>query len=188
MANNCFYQMKVQGKVESVDEFIKIIQADYNYSDENKQVPERHLWRVFEACVDDEYIDDGIKTVMISGDCAWSVYSCMCDGACTYQSQNPDRNGTTLKAESDRLNLAIEVYSEEPGCCFMEHFVFINGKQLINECVDWHEYPAYDYENVEALNEEYGTDFTQEEFEGNEYLQDGGMDWNFSDWLDKLVS
>lgn len=186
MANNCFYQMQIQGKEEGVDEFIKIIQADYNYNEENKCVPERHLWRVFEACVDDEYINDGIKTVMISGDCAWSVYSCMCDGACTYQSQNPDRNGTTLKAESERLNLAIEVYSEECGCAFMEHFVFVNGEQLVDKCVDWHEYPAYDYESVEELNEDYGTDFTQEEFEGNEYLQDGGMEWVFGDWTEKL--
>jgi hypothetical protein len=187
MANNCFYQMQVQGAQENVDEFIKIIKANYYYDDNGKCNVDRHFWRVFEACVDDEYVKNCIKTAMISGDCAWSVYSCMCDGKWTYQDQFKDDSGTTLKIESERLHLAIEVYSEECGCAFMEHFVFVNGEQLIDECVDWNEYPAYDYESVEELNEDYGTNFTQEEFEGNEYLQVGGMDWDFSDWTEKLV-
>ena len=178
--------MQVQGKEENVDEFIKIIQSNYVYDENGKCNVDRHLWRVFEAYVEDESIEDDIKTVMISGDCAWSVYSCMCDGVHTYQNQFIGRNGTTLKIESERLRLAIEVYSEECGCCFMEHFVFVNGEQLVDDCVDWHEYSTEDYENVEELNEDYGTNFTQEEFEGNEYIQVGGMDWDFDDWTDKI--
>lgn len=186
MANNCFYQVQVQGKEENVNEFIEIIQADYSYDTANKRIPDRHFWRVFEACVDNEVVENGIKTALITGDCAWSVYSCMCDGAHTYQSSNPGRNGTTLKIESERLHLAIEVYSEECGMGFMEHFVFVNGEQLVDMCVDWGEFCTEDYENVEEMNENCYTNFTKEEFEANEFLHVGGIDWDFHDWTEQL--
>lgn len=190
MPNICSYCMQVKGKPENVEEFIKIIQTDYAYdkngncynpSDHNKPV-EKHFWRVFEANVESDDISYDIRTVEISGDCAWSVKSCMCDGLFTYQYQNPNGHGTTLQKESERLQLAIEVFSEECGMGFMEHYVVVDGNIIIDDCIDYAEYYTGDFDTVEEMNVEYGTNFTQEEFEANEYISVGGIDWEFGNW------
>ena len=186
MPNYCNYSMKVVGKETKVDEFIKIIQTDYEFDDNGKCNVDRHFWRVFEADVTSEDIADGIKSATIYGYCAWSVYSCMFDGAHTYQGRhpNPEDGGTTLQRESARLNLDIEVFSEESGCCFMEHYLIQNGKIKIDDCVDFYEYCTDDYETVEEMNDDLETDITQEEFDyANEncdgYVRRGGMEWEF---------
>ena len=179
MPNYCNYSMEISGKPADVDEFVKIIQADYKYKDGICNV-ERHLWRVFSADAYDEKISNGIKTTCVSGDCAWSVSSCMTGEG--YQADYPDRNGTTLQEESKRLNLAIEVYSEEPGVGFMEHYLYIDGEEIYNECVDWNEYWPDDFDSVEEMNEECGTNFTLEEFESGDRLETGGFDWDFGVW------
>lgn len=190
MANNCFYKMKVQGSESNVNEFIKLIQVNYAYDDHNNcynpsdnyKPVERHLWRVFNADVDEEYVGNKGKIAYISGDCAWSVYCCMCEGKHTYQFQYPNSKGTSLRQESERLQLTIEVFSEECGCCFMEHYVFQNGKCKVDSCVDWCEYCTLDYESVEEMNEDCGTNFTQEQFDAEEYISVGGLDWEFGKW------
>ena len=189
MPNYCSYSMKVKGTHENIEQFIKIIQTDYMYNkdgacinpDTNEPV-ERHFWRVFEAYVVDDETENEVRSVIINGDCAWSVTSCMCDGRWTYQGQNPNGRGTTLKQESARLNLSIEVFSEEPGCGFMEHIVFVNGKSIVNDCIDWNEYYTEEFETVEEMNAECGTHFTQEEFEREDFLSTGGIDWCFDEW------
>lgn len=188
MPNLCSYSMKVKGTPENVQEFIKIIQANYSYENgvcvdfKTKEPIERHLWRVFDADIFEDKTENNVRSVILNGSCAWSVYSCMCSGRHTYQSDNPDGNGTTLKNESVRLNLSIEVFSEEPGCCFMEHMVFVNGREIIGDCIEWNEYYTGDFETVEEFNAEYNTDFTQKEFENEEYLCTGGIDWEFDNW------
>lgn len=190
MANDCFYSMKVQGKPENVEDFLQMIQVNYAYddngncynpSDNNKPV-ERHLWRVFEAYLNDDCTEDGIRTITVDGNCAWSVYCCMCEGEYTYQTQNQGLKGTTLQKESERLQLTIEVFSEECGMCFMEHYVFVNGECKVDDCVDWYEYCTSDYDTVEEMNEDCDTDFTQEQFEAEDYISVGGLEWEFGNW------
>lgn len=103
----------------------------------------RHMFRVFEAYVDRDL--DEANASYITGYCAWSVYSCMFKGDYTYYDRFIKENynnkyigfkGTTLPDESKNLNLKIEVYSEESGCAFMEHFLIDNGEILIEDCVD----------------------------------------------------
>lgn len=166
MANNCWYQMKVSGKPESIREFIKVIQYEH---------PIRSLSRVFEAGIDDEESIDAEGYVHITGDCAWSVHTCMMEGQGSYvnDSINEHRKAlleleeskkelgndlikkaffnkkkkelesfpnSSLIRESEILNLTIEVFSEECGLCFSEHLVVDNGKLLVNDCVDYREY------------------------------------------------
>lgn len=189
MPNICNFSMKVTGNPENVEKFIDIIQADYFIRQDGtcidfytKQIVERHFWRVFEAEVIDDKTKNNVRSVIINGECAWSVFSCMCSGRGTYQSDNPGKNGTTLKKESARLHLSIEVFSEEPGCCFMEHMVYVNGKRIVDDCIDWFEYPTEYFETVEEINKAYKTNFTQREFEENEYLSVGGIEWCFDQW------
>ena len=189
MPNYCSYSMKVKGTPKNVEEFFNIMQANYSYQEDGTcidpntgEIVERHFWRVFEAYIVDDETSGNIRSTIINGDCAWSVHSCMRSGRGTYQSDYPDRNGTTLQDESARLNLSIEVFSEECGCCFMEHYVYVNGREIVGDCVEWSEYCTEDFETVEEMNEEYDTNFTQEEFEENEYLSVGGMEWCFDEW------
>lgn len=115
----------------------------------------RHMFRVFEAYVDRSV--DEPNASYISGYCAWSVYSCMFGTSHTYYDDFITEKygnkyigfmGTTLPDESRKLNLKIEVYSEEPGCGFMEHYLIDNGEILIEDCVDYQE--VLDEEGIET--------------------------------------
>lgn len=75
MPNLCYYQMRVQGKPEDVEYVVQTMQAKYNY-DTMEFSHEKHLYRVFDACINDDTTENGIRDVIISsGDCAWSVAS-----------------------------------------------------------------------------------------------------------------
>ena len=64
----------------------------------------------------------------------------------------------------------------------MEHYLYIDGEEIYNECVDWNEYWPDDFDSVEEMNEECGTNFTLEEFESGDRLETGGFDWDFGVW------
>ena len=124
MPNFCYYQMRVRGNEDKVEEFIDIIQADYHIKN-GICSHDRHFWRVFDANVLDRQFENGSGYAEIEGDCAWSVHACMCDGDGSYNEDNPNLGGTTLQAESEKLHISIEVFSSETGCCFMKSFVRI---------------------------------------------------------------
>ena len=187
MPNYCGYQMKVKGKPENVDEFVKVIQADYSFDDKDNCICDvgRHFWRVFYADIYDEEIVDGVKSVYISGSCAWSVYSCMMDGPHTYNEQYPKHCGTTLAIESKQLELEIEVFSEEPGVGFMEHFVIIKGDIVTDACIEYCEYDTEEFDTVKEMNETLGTKFTKRQFayareKDDGYIRVGGIPWDFT--------
>lgn len=200
MPNYCYYEMRVKGKPENVNQFILSLQSDYGYTpveisnrmltyprgkmliypnDNNRRVFKviqpgpPHLFRVFEAnLIRDQcyYIPpdengDIIRTV--SGYCAWSVYSCMFEGGCTYYNdfmrdfgiRYIGFFGTTIPKLSRLLNLDIEIFSEETGVCFQEHYRVTNGNIIINDEV--HITVNYDEET-------------------QEYNIQGGFDWKFN--------
>lgn len=177
------YSMCVKGKRENVEEFIKVIQSGYDYGTMEFDY-DRHFFRVFEAYYDKiEKLGDDMSQVVIKGNCAWSVNSCMFEdgyyGRWKTEYKNEFR-GTTLPIESERLGLDIEVFSEECGMCFQEHYVIINGDVIINECVDWEEYCIDEYETKEEAEEDLGIEITDEEWEEHEFISRGGFgDWNF---------
>ena len=183
MANNCYYKMCVTGQSENVREFIKIMQADYSCKPEDPP----HMWRIFEAFeTETEELGDSIIRTYIEGDCAWSVNSCMFEDGCSYQNQHkndPNNKGTSVPAESKRLNLVIEIYSSEPGCAFQEHYLVAFGEILIDDCVDWDEYYVDDM-TIEEFNEEYGTNFTKDDINADGYITTGGFEsWDFENSL-----
>lgn len=158
MPNYCDYGMAVRGYKDNVEEFIRIIQADYNY-DTNEFTHNRHFFRVFESIVEEDYITYGLeRCVKIYGYCAWSVYSCMFPGPFTYYGYTVDQNsslyesaknikyGTHILQESKRLNLQIEIFSAEPGMGFQEYYYIANGNTIRNE---ENELNMYWLENIE---------------------------------------
>lgn len=189
MPNYCSYSMQVTGRPEDVDLFLNEMRSDYCYNEhicEGITKDMRHFCRVFEAAPSGEFtflkqVNDNyevfLKRLEITGDCAWSVASCMTSGAYTYYSQFKEKyenrsQATTLQLESRRLNLVIEVYSEETGCAFSEHMLYVNGEEVINDCVDYNEI-WYDEDDNEL----------------DEPIREGGFDsWDFTNEYDLRIA
>lgn len=179
MANCCYYEMKVQGKKNDVDEFISILKC--------KDYSKPHMYRVGSADIDNEYADSKTDTYIayISGECAWSVESCMTQAGYYRTRGQGDPNATYLQKESERLSLAIEVFSSEEGFCFSERYVYIKGEEVVNHYVDRNVYYMEDYDDADHMNEELGTSFTQEMFENSEsYIEGGYGEYDFTDYSD----
>lgn len=141
MANYCDFTMKVTGSEKSIKELIKTINTHYDYK-KKEFSGERHLCRIYETyigedleeleCLDYEH---DIYEIYISGYCAWSVSNCMFDGPLTdyryickhYRNKS---KVTTLINECRRLNLFIEITSEEPGDNLAEYY-FISPRGLV---------------------------------------------------------
>lgn len=181
MANNCVYSLLVVGEKENVNEFISMM--DYTH-------PQGICFaRIFEAYESlRKLLPDGRTAALIEGDCAWSVYSCMMEGYGTYYSDKEMRSGdpklTTLTHESKRLGLDIEIFSEEPGIGFTEHYRIINGQILDYTCDDYSEYyyDSDEFPDFQDFIKEYGlpADLTIDDLdEGNCYCE-GKQDWNFA--------
>lgn len=182
MSNYCYYSMRVKGYKRNVDEFIKIIKYGY-YNDKTNKAFGPHMFRVFDAEICDEQIIGIEKTVSISGYCAWSVNCCMMDGSFSYYDENFKNGykyGTNLIKESKRLNLFIEVCSEELGMGFGEYIRIDSGILCSNECYEAYNIYANEYESVddmngyiEYINKEYNTYYpliSEKEF--NRLLED----------------
>lgn len=148
MANNCFYDMKIVGDTkEAVDEFVGML----TYENQD-----RYFARIFDADVYERTEINGKYTAKVSGDCAWSVHSCMCDGMFTYYDKGRDDKLTCLSVETERLGLTVEIYSEEPGVGFAEHYIYQNGDCLLEDEVDLAEYWWDDGSSLEEFLDEYG--------------------------------
>ena len=137
MPNYCNYEMKIKGSKKAIQRIVDCLEADYNYTEGKPS--HKHFFRVFEV-IYDKPVHRGGNTyeLYIWGDCAWSVKVCMCSGDWTYynlmKKDHPDIfMGTTLQEQS--RNCEIEVFSEEEGMEFSEHYVFKNGKCLVEDCV-----------------------------------------------------
>lgn len=179
MPNYCDYEMKINGKKENVEKLISYLQAEYSYKGDGtvECSADKHFFRVFGADVLEEYeIDPGkedtLYTAIVGGCCAWSVYSCMMQGEHTYYNRVKESNkkefyGTHMIEATRELDLEVEIFSEEPGCGFMEHYRIDKGEVLVDDCVDWCE--LYDEEGEPIYDEETGEQETE-----------GGVEWAYT--------
>lgn len=178
MANYCDFTMKVTGSEKNIKELLKTINAHYDY-DKMEFSEGRHLSRIFETYVGEDLeelecldYEHGIYEIYISGYCAWSVFACMFDGDCTYYKQlckeysNKSR-ATTIVNECRRLNLFVEITSEEEGMAFAEHYLVTPRGLKIGRSVD----VEFKYNEDDELEEVIGgfrehkfKDFTYEDF------------------------
>ena len=152
MPNWCGFSMMVQGHYDAVKEVQEIIlknhetnylaghkgEGEYCYNSVLRYDPKRkHMFRIFESRTPADFpeVDDNlIATQFIDGDCAWSVYCCMLPGEGSYYSDLGQLlyYGTNLVELSKDLGVRIEVFSEEPGMCFQEHYLIENGKLVLD--------------------------------------------------------
>ena len=209
MANICSYCMKVTGEPDKIREFIEVIQRD-NYEEGRHFYRVFSADVMDEGTIDDGWVQIigscawSVYSCMMEGNATYSEKEFD-----KYQKtkqeiealkKSPDlasKNNyffakekiekeflaSSLIRESKLLNLTIEVFSEEYGCCFEEHFVIKNGEVLVDECVEAYEIYTEDYESVEKLNEEHGTNFSEHEFKEEMCLIKGGFgDWEFDEY------
>ena len=185
MANYCYFSMRVTGKKENIEEFYKVISSDYDYSTNKFSFP-RHLWRIYEVnCTDIKPIKD-YYYMDIWGECAWSVYCCMFEGEYTEYTerlQNGYTHGTSIIQETRNLNLAIEIYSDEEGEAFEEHYIVTCGHIICSEEIDTENYYFETPEEIEEFNKNHNTnldaDYILDECQG--YYKVGGYDTFFKD-------
>ena len=165
MPNLCCYSMKIKGNKENVYEFHKRMR-DYDAPN--------HLWRMFEADVYDEKDnEDGTIKIDVAGSCAWSIETCC-------RASGYSDGVDLLEVNSRDLNLEIEIWSDESGMCFQEHYFYKNGECLIDDCVEWNEYyyDEYEYDSFEEFKRENDIpdDITEDDLEDGCYYHDGGFD------------
>ena len=177
MANDCIFEMSIYGKEKDADEFFEILNNDYD---------KRHMFRIFSAYLYEKEVIDGIAHLTVAGSCAWNCLICMTEGDGSYFLSSDDPNKTSLFIETKRLHLAVELYSEEPGMQFQEHFIFIDGKAVCEDCIDYEEWYIEDESTLESHNESHPEHIlTMDEVENLDepiFKYGGYESWDFTDY------
>ena len=131
MPNWCEYTMKAVSKSkDALDRLISILQ----YEDE-----EYYIYRCASVSVSNEFQEDDYFVVMLYGDVAWS---------CSAWFDRVERLDKTIESGGhyvpldtlcERLKIAVEVFGEESGMEFQEHFICNSkGDVTCDECTEWH--------------------------------------------------
>lgn len=158
MANCCITSIVVRGRKECVEEFDKIIHADYDYTNmEFSYIPHFNRVRDVDDGLYQEYGLMAIKDYVI--DCAWSAELCLMNTPMSYYSRRAEEeklNGTPNKSTnivdvSKKYGLDIELWSQEAGCGFEEHILVKQGEVIENECYDYYEYYIDDYKTYDEF-------------------------------------
>ena len=132
MANNAYYDMKVVGRQDNVEAFVRAMIWEDEYEQQG-------AGRVFSCEVYEQGESNNGYYVLLSGDCAWSIQSAM----------RVPNNPNNIEKLSKKLELSIEAYCEEGGFEFQEHFLVVNGEIEIDECIDWCEIDVEDVDECE---------------------------------------
>ena len=177
MANLCSFSMCVNGTHDNIEKF-------YNAMSQNGNM---YMGRGAEA--DIKYEDEECKA-FIDGWCKWSIQSALVDNAISmrtepniwYWGDGVDVSTLefiTLWEACERWNLEIEVYSEEPGCCFQEHYMYVDG-EMSCDCVEQNEYCLDDYKSKEEAEQDLSINITDEEWNDGGFINRGGFgEWEF---------
>ena len=178
MANICGFSMLIRGNHNDIESF-------YNAMSQKGNI---YMGRGADATL--EFEDDNVAR--IEGWCKWSIQSALIDNAISmrtnptmwYWGEGVNANKLqfiTLFEACSKWNLDMEVYSEECGCCFQEHYVCINGDVICDECVEYNEYCIDEFQTKEDAEAELGIKISDEEWNsGESFISRGGFEnWDF---------
>lgn len=178
MANICDFSMCVKGTHDDIEKF-------YNAMTQNGNI---YMGRGADAEIQYEDEEGG---AFIDGWCKWSIQSALIDDAISmrnepdkwYFGDNIDKSNLefiTLIEACRKWNITMEVYSEETGCCFQEHYLIRNGDIELDECIDYYEYCLGDFRTKEEAEKELEVTITDEEWDNEGLISKGGFeDWEF---------
>lgn len=175
MPNFANYQAQIKGAKENV---LKVFDA----FKQEKYEDGPHMYRIFEANADDEpvQVDDGEFILGISGYCAWSIHSCMFPDS-LYFTKGTSPNAVDILTLSEQHQVQVEMYSEEPGVGFQEHYYINRGELVIDDIAEDYTSVYMDaYESVDEIFEDLGVRISEEQFKNEEFVDIGGFEnWNF---------
>lgn len=155
MANICDFSMVVRGKKENIETFKNMMsQVGTVYMGRGAEID-------FEDMEELNELSDNDYRCQLDGQTKWSVMSSLIDNAISmrkdssrwYFGEDVDKSKlsfVTLFEACEQLNLDMECYSEESGCGFQEHYLFVDGELIEDECVDYSE--EYDEEKDEWIS------------------------------------
>lgn len=125
MANLCTYDLYATGSEESLERFGEMMRQDMK--------PGIICSMYYSEMYSDpmEEIDKGIFKQHFSSATRWSVEGAMIN--------NESDEDVTLTTACKMLGLSIEIWSEEPGCCFAEHIAIDEEGEYAVECADYYE-------------------------------------------------
>ena len=132
MPNWCAYTMKAVSKSkDALDRLISIM----SYEDK-----EYYIYRCAVIEVYDEFQEDDYFVAMLHGDVAWGCDSWFDRIERIDETIESGGHYVTLDILCERLGIAIEVFGEEPGMEFQEHYLCNpKGDTVWNECTEWHQ-------------------------------------------------
>lgn len=207
MPNYCDFDMRIKGYKRNVNKFATWLKAEYHYGGETpdiyvelegKKIPvEHHIgWRVFDCHFDFEPFadlsEDADMTLYLSGYCAWSVFSCMLEGPFSYHDDNHDEcikkygkdYSLSLPSACKELSLEIEVFSNEPGMCFAEHYhVMPTGEIAVDEEAQYMEFYIDEYETYEEYENSFDNECPVTKAEFDKTRKEGESCIIKCDWL-----
>lgn len=173
MANYCYYTAKAIGSKEAVEEFARILARENEFTNSGIGSATDFEWEPAEKTH-----AKGIWTIEGQGSCGWSIVSGMMEEGSS--DRYPVR---TLESETERLHIAVELYSSEPSIGFQEHVVIVNGQVMENQCVEYEEYFLENGLNdLASFNEKHGTACTERDINHNGEICFGGFGERFGDF------
>lgn len=177
MANLCSFEMRLRGSHDNIEHFY------------NAMIQNGDIWMGRGADAEIEFEDE--DCARITGNCKWSIVSALIDNAISMRSGSKrwyfgaykPSEFITLWEACKKWSVDMEVYSEEGGCCFQEHFMCIDGEIVCEDCVNWEEYFVDDYETKEEAEEDLEIEITDEEWEEGlsegRFTRGGFENWDF---------
>lgn len=163
MANFCDFTMKIHGKAENLQEFYKALSQDGD------------IWMGHGADAEIEFEEDGVA--LISGCCDWSIQSALIDNAVSMREESEkwrrepgeeSRQYITLFEACKKWGLVMEVFSQEPGIQFQEHYSCYKGLVVDEECVKWRQLDKDEFKTKEDAEEWLETKISDEEWNDDE--------------------
>lgn len=155
MANSCYFEMRATGSISFIISVEEIFQKN-------------QFWRV-EDCRNlpaEKTSINGIYKKDFVGSCAWDIFDAFTNDSfqCTALSE--------LSKEG-----VVEVFGNASG--EHEHLIYAFGEEVISEVTDCTE--LFVETTVEALNEEYDTNFTEADVNEEGNVTKGGFVWKFTE-------
>ena len=166
MANNCSFQMRIKGSLQMIADFVAILYNDgpiVEYSDDVVRngmhgkvyhLGKDYIGRVWDGRAilpKNAKRKKGEVLCEIFGDCAWSVQTAMFDSR------------HNIKDVACDMGLTIEIWSDEPGVGFREHYYF--GKDAERDGTETDEEYPYEETGVEPPDPDCEDDSALEEYD-----------------------
>lgn len=125
MANYCEVDMRICGEKENVEKFIDALTLKGN----------TYIGRGINIHIGSEgEFDEEDNSIQILGQCKWSLESSLVTKVREIRLSNPEKEVLTIEEACKKFHVNCEAFTEEPGCCFAEHFIYEFGEGEWDVC------------------------------------------------------